>query len=339
MIGIGKVRNGLRYGLALVLGLACMAGGPRAGHAQTPPTLSLSQLAPAVPQFSATINVVCGDLQKTPCAIALPKMAHYATQSGLTMVPVSSGGSIATAQIGVCPGVVPVGIGMADGFDAVQRLPQCGTAFKVIGGPLFPFFGYLIVAATNPAHSLDDLVNTVAPGNTVNISDGAVGTGSQITFSNMLTANHSYKRVISEEAENAATSLKDVTSGKLDGYFVMDSPGSPLIAKVIGQVDAAGKPLFKFLDVRPGQDFYGLRGVDKQLLYQEVTIDPGIYGFGATKTVSTNGEIIVNTAWANNPANAQTIAILVQAQDQAEASILAASHSPGDWTGQHSTRN
>jgi hypothetical protein len=306
-----------------------------AGHAQsTQGPVSLDALAPKTAAFAATMNVACGVPQKTGCAIALPKISAYSTQQGLTLVPVSSGGSLASAQIGVCPGIVPAAIGTADSFDAVARLPQCKSSFKIIGQPLYPTFGYLIVSSANAAASLDDLVNNVAANTSLTISDGKLGSGGQITFSNMLATNPSYKRVISEDDDDTAASLAKVLSRAIDGYFVMDSPGSPLIAKVMNQLDASGKPAFKILDVRPGDAFYALQGVDGQHLYQEVTINPGVMGFGAVKTVSSNGEIIVNTSWANNPANAQAIAILIEAANRAEASILAGSHSPSDWTGQ-----
>ncbi len=320
--------------LTLTVVLAGISSSPAQSPAASSAPVSLDQLAPQGPAFSATMNVGCGDLDKTSCAIVLPKINGYSSAQGLKLVPVSSGGSVQSAQLGVCPGTIPSAFGMADGFDSVLRLPQCQSSFVVVGQPLFPYFGYLIAASSNPAASLDDLIKNVPSGKTVLISVGKVGTGGWVTFGNMLATNPTYKRMISEDEDDKDTSLSKVLSGAIDGYFIMDSPGSPLIVKVMSQTDASGNPLFKFLDVRPGIDFYGLVGVDHRPLYQEVTIKPGTFGFGAVKTVSTDGEIILNSAWAKNQANAQAINILVQAQGLAESAILAASHSPADWTGQ-----
>lgn len=324
----------------ITLAIALMLGSAPAGLAQNAPApMSLDEMAPKASVFSASMNVACGDLQKTSCAIVLPKIMGYSAPQGLTLVPVKSGGSVESAQVGVCPGIVPAAVGMADGFDAVLRLPQCQAAFEVFGPPLFPYFGYLVVAASNPATSLEQLVANAPANTTIIVSDGKAGTGGQVTFSNVLGTNPAYKRVISEDDDPAAASLAKILSGAISGYFVMDSPGSPFLAKLMGQLDSSGKPVFKILDVRPGTDFYALRGVNGHLLYQEVTINPGIMGFGATKTVSTNAEMILNSAWAKNPANAQTISILAAAADKAEAGILAASHSPSDWTGQSTAQN
>jgi hypothetical protein len=317
---------------------AALVSASTAAAQSAPAPMSLDQMAPKAPVFSASVNVACGDLQKTSCAIVLPKVMDYSAPQGLTLVPVKSGGSVESAQVGVCPGIVPAAVGMADGFDAVLRLPQCQASFAVFGPPLFPYFGYLIVASANPASSLEQLVTNAPANTTVIVSDGKAGTGGQVTFSNVLATNPAFKRVISEDDETATASLAKVQSGAISGYFVMDSPGSPLLAKVMGQLDPSGKPVFKILDIRAGNDFYALRGVSGNPLYQEVTINPGVMGFGATKTISTNAELILNSAWARNPANAQTISILGTAADKAEAGILAASHSPSDWTGQASAQ-
>lgn len=321
--------------------MACMIGAVPAARAQSAgpgaAPLDLSEMVAPPPQFAAKLSVACGDLKKASCASVLPNISTYAAKQGLTLAPVASLGSVQSAQSDVCPGTAQAAVGMADGFDAVRRTPACATAFDVIGHPLFPYFGYLIVSNAVPVSSLDNLLSNLGPGQVLTVSDGKPGTGGQVTFANILASNPGYRHLIVTTALGQADALNAVQTTALYGYFVMDGPGSPAIQAIANATDAHGNPLYKFLAINPGPAFYALKGADGKPLYHAVTINAGFMGFGSTATVSTDAVMIVNHGWAHDPANAQALGILQVAADQADATIRAATHTPADWTGDSST--
>jgi OmpA-OmpF porin, OOP family len=325
------------FGRAALITLVALCGIGGA-HAQTQPPapLSLDQLAPQGPRFSAHLNVACGDPKKTSCALVLPPIGAYAAKQGLTLTPSPSLGSVQSAQANVCPGTVPVAIGMADGFDSVRKLPACAASFDVIGQPLFPYFGYLIVANSVPVDTLDQLLSNLAPNAQFSVSDGASGSGGAVTFTNILATNPTYSHLIVTSSLDRAAALEAILHGHLGGYFVMDGPGSPVIAAIATATDGHGNPLFKFLSLDPGPGFYALKGTDGQPLYSQVTVNAGFMGFGSTTTVSTNAVMIVNHGWAHDPANATALGILEMAASQADAKIRAATLTPADWEGDSS---
>jgi OmpA-OmpF porin, OOP family len=304
------------------------------------PSLNLDQLAPQASSYAAKLSVACGDLKKSSCALVLPHIGQYALKQGLTLAPVASLGSVQSAHDDVCSGTVPVAIGMTDGFDSVRRAPGCASPFTLIGHPLFPYFGYLIVSNSVPVSTLDELLeNTLWPGQTFSISIGKTGTGGQITFANILASNATYRRFITTTNLDRAAALDAILHHQLGGYFVMDGAGSPAIAAIANATDAHGNPLFKFLSINPGSAFYALKDADGHLLYHQVQINTGFMGIGSTSSLSTNAVMIVNQAWARDPANAQALNILTTAANRADASIRAATHTPANWDGDASTNS
>jgi TRAP-type uncharacterized transport system substrate-binding protein len=297
------------------------------GYAQTAP--SLDSLMPDNTQFSATMTVACGDLQKSNCAQVLPHIAYYSVPQGVTLNPIASKGSVQSA-FGVCKGVVNAAIGQADAFSYVADTTACTASYDTIGAPLYPYFGYLITSAKNSANSLNDLVNNTPDGQSVTIADGKIGSGGQITFGNILATDTEYKQKISEVPEDQNIALGAIQDGSLSGYFIMDSPGSPLIVSIKSATDKNGKPLYKFLDIRPSDQFFALQDWNNKPMYQAVTISSGF--FSDKKTVSTNAVIIVNHSYFNS--NSQAVNYLRGAADQADAAIRAATLTPSNWTGQ-----
>ena len=299
---------------------------------QTAHAQSLDQLMPQSQTQQVTVNVACGDLQKSNCAQVLPHIAQYSAPQGVSINPISSKGSVQSAYA-VCKNIVPFAVGQNDAFASVAEQTQCAATYQVIGQPLYPYYGYLIVLNSNKASSLDDLVNNEPSGKSVSIAVGKFGSGGQITFSNMLLTNSSYKQSISEVDQDWTSALGSIEDGNIDGYFVMDSPGSPLIASIKGMVDKNKQPIFKFLDVRPGNAFYALTDWNGKPMYQKVVISENCWVCSATKTVSTNAVLIVNSQWANSDANTNAVTVMRSSADQADAGIRAATLTPKDWTG------
>jgi outer membrane protein OmpA-like peptidoglycan-associated protein len=316
-----------RVALTLAAGVISAACAAMGAFAQS------QAAAPPAPKPSAAINVACGDPNKSSCALVLPQIAAYSARQGLVLAPVATLGSVQSAADDVCPGKAQAAIGMADGFDAVRKSAPCATSFDVIGHPLFPYFGYLIVSNAVPVSTLDNLVNNLGVGQMLTVSDGKPGTGGQVTFANILASNPAYQHLIVTTGLDQDAALDDVQNIALHAYFVMDGPGSPVIQAIANATDAHGNPLYKFLSIDPGPGYYGLKDAAGDPLYHEVTINAGFMGFGSTTTVSTDAVVIVNHAWAQDPANAQALSVLQLAANQADADIRTATKTPASWNG------
>ncbi len=165
----------------------------------------------------------------------------------------------------------------------------------------------------------------------LHIAAGAIGSGGQVTLSYMLRANPEWKRTVSVANYALDTALQRITDGSVDAFFVMDGPGSELIDQIRSAVDAKGRPQFKFLDVRPGKQFYATRDWSGRNLYQEVVLEGGF--FHSTKTVSVDALMIVSNDFresrSKNGPRATTL--LADAIDRAQAGVFADTKTPRDW--------
>ena len=291
---------------------------------------------------TSTIRIAAGVPDKANYHDVLPRIATFAVPEGLNVVQVQSSGSVQSAAF-VCLGTkADAAIGQADAFNAIIGQTECAGKYEVIGQPLYGYYGYAIALA-NPTPemlkskpwladgSLQSMVNDVQTGSTINVADGKVGSGGQVTFGNMLSKNPDWKNAISEQADDATTGESELQDGDVDVVFVMDSPASPFIQNTESAIDpTTKKPLYRFLDVRPGDDFFAITDWNSKPLYSEVTLS-GNFWTGKTKTVETDAVVIVNTAWANDDANSAAMTILRDALGRAESKIRAVTGTPKDW--------
>jgi TRAP-type uncharacterized transport system substrate-binding protein len=292
---------------------------------------SLDDLMPGEQKFEVAVKVACGNKDKSNCAQVLPRVAEYSRPRGVTLEAIESKGSAQSAN-GVCLGAVQFAIGQLDAFDAVQRNTDCTGTYESVGKPLYPYQGYFVVASNNKASTLDALVANVTEGKALSVASGKIGSGGQVTFENILKANPSYKRVVRVVDSDQDTSLERITNGTLDGYFVMDGPGSDLVQSIKNSKDKNGEPLYKFLDVHPGDAFYGLKSWGGMPMYNEVTIAKGWLMGRDTKTVSTNAVMIVNTKWMNQSRDtAKAVKIITDSADKAEGAIRSDTLTPETW--------
>lgn len=276
-----------------------------------------------------TVQVACGRLDKSNCGQVIPRLLEHLGPNTI-LRPVESEGSIESTT-GVCEGVVEAAIAQRDSVN--QRVRRdCVGKVDLVGRPLYPYYGYLVVAASNRADSIEDLVRNVGQGQTVRIAAGSETSGGQTTMQAMLDANPAWKRAVTVSNYSQDTALQRITSGSIDAFFVMDSPHSELLENIRSSVDAREKRVFKFLDVRPGSGFYGLKDWRNQFLYQEVVLEGGI--FSSTKTVSTDAVLIMGNAFRENRQNGGTRAAeaLGNAVERAVPGILADTRAPRDWT-------
>jgi TRAP-type uncharacterized transport system substrate-binding protein len=300
-----------------------------------PPALSQSlsdRLAAKQQAMKVELQVACGKLDKSNCAQVVPRLAEYSVSRGLTIKPIESQGSMESAQ-GLCAGLVDGAIGQRDAFDQAQRLPDCVGKFTTVGKALYPYYGYFVVRADAPFSTFDDMLSSTPVGKSRTVAAGKLGSGGQTTMSYILKGHPEAKRVISVQNFDESTSLQRIKDGSLDGYFVMDGPGSDLIENIKTSVDKSGKPLFKFLDLRLGSNFYyGTKGWDGKPLFQEVALAK--YTFSSNVyTISVDAVMIVSNSFREDaarkgPAAVETVGVAI---DSAEASIYGDTKTPRDW--------
>jgi hypothetical protein len=127
------------------------------------------------------------------------------------------------------------------------------------------------------------------------------------------------------------TALRRVTDGGLDAFFVMDALDSDLLETIRSSTDKNGRPMYKFLDLRPGKAFFDIRDWSGRRLFQQVVLEGGL--FSSTKTVSVDAIVIVNNAFREDRQKGGPLAIerLATAIDHAQAAIMADTKTPRDW--------
>jgi hypothetical protein len=117
----------------------------------------------------------------------------------------------------------------------------------------------------------------------------------------------------------------------IDAFFLMDDRSSTMIEKSIkGEVDARGRPVFKFLAINPPSKFFDLTDWTGKKLYQPEKLTSG--WFGGINTISVDAVFIVSRAWWRHSSATQgMVNQLGRALDAAEPAIRAATHTPTDW--------
>jgi hypothetical protein len=97
--------------------------------------------------------------------------------------------------------------------------------------------------------------------------------------------------------------------------------------QIKGEVDASGRPIFKFLAINAPSKFFQLTDWTGRKMYQQENLTSG--WFGGVKTISVDAVFIVSKAWFHKQASVVTQ--LGRAIDNAEPAIRAATHTPEDW--------
>lgn len=311
---------------AAIAGTLALAG-PAA--AQTP---SLTQRLGATQAAAhVEVQIACGKLDKSNCAQVLPRIAEQSASSNVGLKAVESEGSYESAT-GVCLGLVEGAIVQRDAADLRARQADCAGKIENVGKPLYPYYGFLILSANAPYDTLDRLVSHTPEGKTLNIAVGAEGSGGAVTMGYILRSEPTWKRVVTTREYGLETALQRIKDGSLDGFFVMDAPGSPLIDQISSEKDAKGNLVFQFGDVRPGSSFYGMKDWSGRPMFQEAVVTPGL--FQSTKSVSVDAVMIVANAFREDRAKngPKAVEALASAIDRAGASIFADTKTPRDWT-------
>jgi len=273
------------------------------------------------------MNVACGKLDKSNCAQVLPRIAEQIAAFNVGLNPAESDGSLDSAKA-VCQGLVPAAIVQRDAADFAAR--KCPGKIEGVGKALYPYYGFLVIRADAPYDTLEKLVRHLPAGKTLNIAVGTSGSGGAVTMGYILDSNSEWKRAITMQYQDD-TALQELRDGNIDGFFIMDAPGSPKIEKIKEETDAKGHPVFQFADVRPGDAFYSIKDWSGKNLFQEETVIHGF--FRDTRSVSVDAVVIVGRAFHDDRAHSgpKTVEALGVAIDKAVGTIRTDTKAPKDW--------
>jgi hypothetical protein len=270
------------------------------------------------------LNVACGELFRAPCAKILPKIATRTLLLGIDLKPVQSGGAV-RAVAAVCQGEAAAAIVQRDVAAQIGHQPSCLGRFDVVGKPLYPLYAVLVVKAAGPVRQLSDLHGTVAV--------GQAGSGGQATLELLLGSDAAMKRNITLMTDDVDLdrALAGITDGSIDGYFAIESLDSDAMDRIRLKVDALGKPLYAFADVRPAVDFLRTGDGQGSCLYRLTALDFG--GPVPVTTVSTDAVMVLGRAVrdAHGRGGPRAFDALTSAIGGAGAAILADMRSPADW--------
>jgi hypothetical protein len=304
--------------LAAVLGLTTGAREPGTADPRAP---APTDYAPVV------LHVACGALFQASCGRVLPRIAARTGPMGLDLEPVASGSALDTAAA-VCQGQAAAAIVARDTAVALSHEPACLGRYDVVGRALFPLYAFLVVRADAPFRSLDDFVGG-EPRHTV--AAGAEGSGGQMTLGFLLRSNAAWQRAIAVSDDDADTALERIEDGSIDGLFLMEPLDSPMVDQVRVRTDARGKPVFMFIDLRPGPDLFRVADGGGHCLYRLTALDFG--GPFPVTTVSADAVMILARAFREAHARSGPFAAdaLASAIEAVQAGMLADTKSPGGW--------
>jgi TRAP-type uncharacterized transport system substrate-binding protein len=252
---------------------------------------SLSERRAAKEKAETTeVEVACGKLDKENCAIVVPEINAKSVTRGVRLKPLESKGSVESVE-GLCEGDVMAAVVQADVLAARVQKPDCAGKVVALGGPLYPYQGFMVVRAETRDDKFADMINHIKSGSVLRVAAGGPGSGGELTLRGILSATPEWKQLVDIQPDGSATALNKLRDRQLDAFFVMDGPRSPLLQEVRETIDPKTKErVFKFLDMRPAEKLLGLQ-LNGRRLYATATIEPG--WFNAIKSISTPALLVV----------------------------------------------
>jgi len=274
-----------------------------------------------------TLTVACGELFDPTCAKVLPKIAARTGQAGLNLQAVQSGGALDTASV-VCAGQVAAAIAPRDAIARLSRQPDCQGRYDIVGPALYPLYALLVVKAGAPFRQFDDLTRD---GRLATIAAGEDASAGQATLGFLLRANPRWEEAMTVTGDELANASEQIDDGTIDGFFTMAPLTDDLIDRVRLRVDARGKPLYNFIDVRPPPELFRIGDGNGHCVYRLTALDFG--GPEPVTTVSTDAVLMLGRTFHDSHARGGPRAAdaLNSAIEGSRAAILADMKSPGDW--------
>ncbi len=288
-----------------------------------PPLAAEPSSQRAVKPAVETIDVACGRLDKQSCAVVLPELNAKIASAGVRLAPRATQGSVESLK-SLCAGETPMAIVQEDALVAQLRAPKCAGELRMLGAPLYPYQGFLIVRANVRSSSFADMAQSAQ--GPLRIAAGGPDSGGDLTFRNILAAAPKWKEAVEITPDEPLTALKKLVAGQVDGVFIMDGPRSTLVKAARAMADPKTKrPAFKFLDLGP--DAATLAELRRMGLYSTAKI--GSRWFRAIRTIASPAVIVIrDDAFRNRPEVATTIK---RASEAALPIIAAEVGAPSDW--------
>jgi len=272
------------------------------------------------------VEAACGKLDKENCATVVPELAAKTASRGVMLEPLESKGSVESVN-GLCDGDVSVAIVQADVLAARLAKPDCFEKVAILGGPLYPYQGFMIVRADERADKFSDMIGSLKAGTVVKVAAGGSGSGGELTLRNMMAAQPEWKQRIDLQADGAATALPKLKDHQIDAFYVMDGPQSPLLTEVRETLDPQTKRrAFKFVDMRPGEKLLALK-LNNQPIYATTTLES--HWFTATRTIATPAVIAIREDFYRK--QPKVAASIRQAAEDALPAIAAKVGAKPDW--------
>jgi hypothetical protein len=301
----------------LALALLWFASAWAQGPPNEPPR-DRSDYAPIV------LQVACGGIAKPACTKVLPRIAARTKTAGVELRPLGSGLALDTAAA-VCEGQAAAAIVQRDAVALIARQPACVGRYDVVGRPLYPWYAFLVVKAGAPYHALDDMA-----GRRIMVT-GEGGSSGQIALGFLLRSDPALQRSVVVSMGDPDVALARVAGGSADGFFALDTLDSDMINRVRLKADARGGPLFAFIDIRPGPEFFRAGDGGGHCLFRLTALDFG--GAVPVTTVSEDAVMLLGRASRDVHAKGGPRAsdALASAIDATGSAILADMKSPSDW--------
>jgi TRAP-type uncharacterized transport system substrate-binding protein len=133
------------------------------------------------------VEVACGKLDKENCAIVVPEINAKTVPQNVRLKPLESKGSVESVN-GLCDGDINIAVVQADVLAARAAKPDCTGKLAVLGSPLYPYEGFMIVRAEGRESKFGDLVGALKPGSVLRVAAGGSGSGGEATLRNLLAA-------------------------------------------------------------------------------------------------------------------------------------------------------
>ncbi len=272
------------------------------------------------------VEIACGKLDKENCAAIVPEINAKTLSQNLRLKPLESKGSVESVA-GLCDGDVNIAIVQADVLAMRANKPDCAGKVAVLGPPLYPYEGFMVVRAETRADKFADMVGALKRGEVLHVAAGGSGSGGEATLRNILASAPEWKQLVDIQSDGSATALSKLRDRQLDAFFVMDGPQSPLLQEVRETLDPRTKQrIFKFVDIRPQERLLDLRFSGRSL-YATATLESG--WFSSIKTISTPAVIGIRDEFYKS--QSAVAAKVRQAAEDALPAIAAKSGARPDW--------
>lgn len=272
------------------------------------------------------IEIACGKLDKENCAIVVPEINSKTVAQGVRLKPLESKGSVESVN-GLCDGDVNVAVVQADVLAARVGKPDCAGKLVLLGAPLYPYEGFMVVRAETREGKFAELVDDLKSGAVLRVAAGGSGSGGELTLRNVLASAPEWKLLVDIQPDGSATALNKLRDRQIDAFFVMDGPQSPLLQEVRETVDPKTKQrVFKFVDFRPNERLAAVR-FNGRGLYATATLESG--WFSAIRSLSTPAVLAIRDEfYRSQPAVA---AKMRQAAEDASPAIAVRAGARPDW--------